>query len=278
MLALTAVTIQALLSCSDSSGSGSEGEGSKPAPSTPAAVVRSTFDDRSAFSQIDQAMSLAYIARRFGDVQDLDWAQQLVDQSVEDLDSSKGAAAMEPFLRLITPDAPPPEAIDGAVIGPDGAVDGNVLLTRALWCDVIALPPDYLTNLETTAAAGDYQLTHAFGATQLLVENGCGDLAQVSAVQDRLAPQVAELLNESAVSDLPLQACSLLFWAGHGDLAPSGYLDTVRDARLDDGGWPATSGANKSDPAASVWGLRCALELEFGADLPPTPWVVHTST
>jgi hypothetical protein len=229
------------------------------------------FEDVSMFRQLDQAVSLAYVVRRFGEVTDLAWAQELVDAAIAAGESGEA----DVYLRFLTADATPPPPLEQPLIGPSGDPDTDALITAALWCDQVALPADYLSQLQAVASAGPYRLTHAYGSLQLMVENGCGDRAQIDQISAELAPQVAELLQIEPVADIQLQACSILTWTGRTDLVPADYLEVLRAAQLEDGGWADKPGNSESDPDTTVWGLRCMLELEYGTELEPTQWVAR---
>ena len=240
--------------------------------SDPAEFLRAVMARLEPLERLDVALALAYIARRFGHVEDLRWAEETSMATADEVLDSDELVALRPFVRFIRP-VEQPSRIVGDVIEPSGEVNTDAMVMRALWCDVIALPPDYLSDVATAADRGGYELTHAMASSQLLVENGC-DVADAERLRDGLAPRVAELLAPTEASDLELESCGLLFWVGHGDRVPADYQSIVRRSQLPDGGWPEKVGDDVSDPHATAWGLRCEMELLGGAGLAPTRWAV----
>lgn len=253
-------------------------------PGTPQAVITNGVGTPSLTNDVDLAVTLAYTVRRFGDTEDLGWAADFVARVTEtlrvpddagegDLSPDDDLDALAPFLRLLSEDAPVPEALGGEFVGGTG-VDTDVMLARSMWCDRVPVSEDFITDVGSAGRLGGYELTHALAATQFMVENGCGDARRLGALSDELAGLTAELLDASEIADLALEACALLAWTGHRELLDSGLAGRVADSVLDDGGWPEQPGGSTSDSHATAWGVRCQLELLHGADLEPTTWVL----
>ena len=294
---LVLLTVLILGACSgdadgraDGDGTGSEAPQSGPVES----VVASASEVESLTRDVDLAIALAYVRRRFGDVDDLewveglDWAEEYVDRTVEtlmesdssgDTDGSSGedTALLRVFLPLLVEDPPVPPEVPSEVLLSDGSIDTNAMVAAALWCNEVPLPADYSDELLVVAEAGGYELTHALGSLQFLVERECIEPDEAATLADELAGRTATLLEGDGLGDLELEACALLAWSGHDDLLPEDLDDRVEAAYLDEGGWPEIAGGGTPDPHATVWGLRCALELAHGDELPATTWIVSAS-
>lgn len=220
--------------------------------------------------RLDEAMTLSYLQRRFGGLVDLSWADQLVIDGLELLDTP--AAEQFSFVRrFFDPAATPPEQLPPAET--DGAVSTDAIVLYSLWCDRVELPDGYVDTLRATAETGGYDLTHGLGGVQLMIENGCLDEREGSKLVGELAPPTAALLDATAPADLELEACAILAWVGRWDLIPEDFAERVAAAQLPDGGWPLAGGDSVSDRHATLWGLRCALELEYGSQVGPARWI-----
>lgn len=263
---------------------------------TPRGVLTQATPEMGLTEVVDIAIALAYVERRFGGLSDLSWTKGIIEKALEDVrsvpDDDADAVAMNSILRLIVAEASPP-ARQRLVIEDDrGEIDTNAMVTASLWCDRREIPSDFLGALQRAGDQGGYVATHALAAAQLLMENGCEEGPRTVEVRDRLAQLVSLIipvsptvdpsmnLGESgtagkAVGDLGLEACALLEWVGHGELIPTGFETTVKQSQLADGGWPLEPGGTVSDAHATAWGLRCLMELEYGAGLEPTPWVMR---
>lgn len=255
-------------------------------PGTPQAVISEGVGTPSLTNDADLAVTLAYTVRRFGRLEDLDWAADFVARTAETLRAPGKAGeghvardddveALSVFLRLLVEDAPIPDALSAPVLLAGDVVDTDVMLARSIWCDEMPVAEGFLSDVRAAADTGGYELTHALAATQFMTENGCGDPHRVSALTAELARRTALLLDTPGIADLALEACALLAWTGHRALLPDGLADRVATSMLDDGGWPEQPGGETSDSHATAWGLRCQFELEHGADLAPTTWLLR---
>jgi hypothetical protein len=269
------VSVGLLTGCSGGSDAGDGRTGpSSSAPerreptASPQEYLQATFDELDPVARLDQALSLSYLARRFGEVEEMEWAEELVERSTEEVADDPDLSI---FGRFLASGVDPPSTIEGSVLGQGSQVDTDQMVSRSLWCDRLELPTGFVADLDTAAQQGGYELTHAFGAAQLIVENGCAT-DDAAGLRDRLAPAVASLLDSGAAGDLEVQACALLHWAGHPESVPDSYREVVVDARLPDGSWPQGADGEAGDPHTTVWALRCQLEIEH-RELPPTRWV-----
>ncbi len=279
LLCLALLASSGLVSCG---GSSSEGDPAAPTTSPapdgstpdPSQYLRSVVPRLEPLERLDVALALAYVARRFGHTEDLRWAEELSLDAADDALARRDLATLRPLVRLVRP-AEQPRQIVGDAVEPSGEVNTDAMVMRALWCDAIPIPLDFLADVATVANLGGYELTHALASSQMLVENGC-EPADAARMTSELAPRVADLLAGSEASDLELESCALLIWAGHGDLVPPDYATVVARSRLPDGGWPERLGGIDSDAHATAWGLRCQLELLNDDRLAPTRWVVDS--
>lgn len=250
--------------------------------STPRGVLVRALEEDYMLEDLDTALSLSYMVRRFGEIEDMEWAEHLVSRVIGWASSSTDddALAMRPFLRLMTADISPVDAgqldvpsADRREDTPD-EVDTDVLVAQALWCDRLDSTGWLLEWLPLASAVGDYEATHALAAAQLMIENGCGHRDQVGALRDELASRVAELFDDDAMGDVHYEACALLYWADHRDLVPEWFGERVSGSQLPDGGWSLEDGGS-SDQHATVWALRCSLEIEYAGKIPRPSWVVR---
>lgn len=239
----------------------------------PDAVLLDDSEPRTLLQGVDEAMTLSYLQRRFGDLVDLSWADPLVDDATEALDHDSEGQELAFVGRFFDRDASPPPSLDQTLTGGEQEVDTDAIVAYSLWCDQVDLPDGYLDVLRSTSEIGGYELTHALGGAQLMRENDCLDDDEGARLVDELAVPTAELLATDSPADLELEACAILAWTGRWDLIPEDFAERVADAQLADGGWPLTAGDPQSDRHATVWGLRCALELEFGAEVGPARWI-----
>jgi len=245
-------------------------DGDAPGPQD---VLVAGFDDWTPLDQLDVAITLSYLERRFGERVDLAWSAPIVDGARATVAEEGAEGELAVFLRFLDEDPPTPAALESELRSGETSVDTDAIVAVALWCDRLDLPGDFFDVLDDAGELGGYDVTHALGASQLLVENGCVDERRGRELVDDFAVPTAELLAEGPLGDLELEACAILAWTGRWDLIPEDLPARVAASQLDDGGWPLQAGDEASHPHATVWGLRCALELEHGATGEPVSWV-----
>lgn len=172
------------------------------------------------------------------------------------------------FLRLLH-HAAPSDPEDLAAIN-----EGIDLVTsRALHCDRLGLPSDYQATVREAAEAGGYFLTHVALALKWVRENGC-DTEWTRSLEAAILARVAEIPNaDSQVTDLELEAATLLYYWGRDDLVPDGFLGAVLAAQGDDGGWSPDS---ESQATVRHWhptslALWMLLEMATQSEAPMVP-------
>lgn len=169
-----------------------------------------------------------------------------------------GQGFTRPFYRLLDPDVRPEVGELLSIPGLTGAVTA-----RALHCDWLPLPPDYLHELDRLAARGGYALTHAVLASVWIEENGCQiDRAVLARLRDRSTSRLLELLDARAgPTDLLAEAMAMLCYGGHGGRLTPAHVQTLLRARRDDGGWPLDEDRPASHPHTTVLALWVLLDV-----------------
>lgn len=165
---------------------------------------------------------------------------------------SPDPGAIRMFRRLIVVDNPfDPDDIS-ALNAP-----WDKLTVLALYCDRVALPPDYGERLELAAAKGGYSLTHAGMAVMWLRDNGCSVPVEKATV-DEWAAQMARLLEPREAGDIPFEAAGVLEYLGYDALVPEDYLRTIVEAQNPDGGWgfdDARPGSHWHPTLLALWAI-----------------------
>ena len=114
------------------------------------------------------------------------------------------------------------------------------LTVPALYCDRIALPDDYLSQLTDSVNGGGNLLTHALLAT-IWLENNHSSLQLPKDFKSTLYKDNAVLIGDgSRVDDIELEAAAFLYQAGQGNLVNPVFVQNVIAAQYTDGGWSTT--------------------------------------
>lgn len=144
------------------------------------------------------------------------------------------------------------------------------MVSAALYCDILPLPPAYLDTLETARRSDGYSLTHVLLSLELLRENRCTDVVPPG-YEDSVAKEVAGLQTSSGPpTDLEIEVEAFLSLVGRADLMRPGFAGRLLAAQNADGGFSATG--EKGVP--SSWhssGLALWALLSFR--YPDAPWV-----
>jgi hypothetical protein len=153
------------------------------------------------------------------------------------------------------------------------SIDG--ITSRALYCDKVELPADFVSQLKNSITATDYGATHAALALMWMKENGCPSplsSEEEQALVDRLA---AIPPTDGHLTDAGVEAATFLHCMGHGDRVPPEFIDLVVSSQREDGSWPYDSVQNgvKDTPHwhTSALALWLLLEVERGSKEPMLP-------
>lgn len=154
------------------------------------------------------------------------------------------------------------------------------IAARALHCDRIPLPEDWITVLRNGSAAGGDALTHSVLATEWSVENGCVTRPAVQALQaDQIAwlvtaAQQRDQLGDPAgpTTETWIEAIAMLCYVGSPNLVRPEWLEEILRIQNDDGGWPSSPTDPRSNPRATALALWVLLE-HLKPKTPPTPWI-----
>jgi hypothetical protein len=151
--------------------------------------------------------------------------------------------------------------------------DTDIMVSAALYCDVLPLPPAYLDTLETARNTGGYSLTHVLLSLELLRENHCTDVVPPG-YEDSVAMEVAGLQTPSGPpTDLEIEVEAFLSLVGRADLMQPGFTGRLLEAQNADGGFSATGekGAPSSwhSSGLALWALLSSRH----PDAPCVPFV-----
>ncbi len=178
---------------------------------------------------------LQYVHRRFG-------VSEFADARAR-YDRAASAPADRVFRRIIDRNTVAARADLAAL------TDTDLMVSAALYCDIIPLPPDYATVLGKARRAGGYSLTHVLLSLDLLRENGGTDVV-TPGYEDSVARDVAALVAPwGPPTDLEIEAEALLYLVGRADLVQPGFADRLVKAQKADGGFSQTGHV----AAASNW-------------------------
>lgn len=112
---------------------------------------------------------------------------------------------------------------------------------RALFCHEVPVPEEMFDEIEKIGERGGYDLTHIYGAVQLLEERGC-DPEKTEKVKKKLIKLIYEEQKRDGdrISDFSLyaQRVGILVISGNGNLADPKWIANIIDAQNLDGGWP----------------------------------------
>ena len=121
--------------------------------------------------------------------------------------------------------------------------DTDVMVSAALYCDVLPLPPDYRATLDARRESGGYDLTHVLLSLELLRENSCTGVVPPG-YEDSVATDVAALVAASGPpTDLEIESEALLCIVGCGHLLHPGFTQRLVGAQRADGGFSASGQA-----------------------------------
>ena len=172
---------------------------------------------------------------------------------------SRALAAPDPdepeqslLLRLLDGDRELPPRPPGYA-DPDFTYD---VMVRALHCDQVALPPNWLAASADLGANG-YALSHYAYALAWVDDLGC-DVAGSDAERDRVGSALAASLEGAVVEDVMLTYGAGLVALGRGGDVPRSFVDDVLAAQNEDGGWPRLAGEPLSDwhsTGLAIWVL-----------------------
>lgn len=236
------------------------------------------------FDEIDplHLSGLGYIHRRWG-VADLENAaaagrerlDALLDSGGGSLGGGSGTAggasdsvgvSVDPteilaLRRFVTPEYR--EAPKG-----DGLSEVAVLITDALYCDVVPVTNEDLARWDALTERGGYEATHVVMAWFVAGDVGCDDSGIAEAGQraaDRVAAEftarLAAGVDAADVDDLMIEQAAFLERVGRGDILTPAFIEALVAAQLPDGGWPRNVGDTTSDwhaTALAVWALSAA--------------------
>jgi len=169
------------------------------------------------------------------------------------------------FYRLIVADQEASVAAIEANPDPMGRATA-----RALHCDRLGLPDDYLTTLRDLAGRGRYALTHAVLAARWTVENGCLTERQVETFQQDTLNHIEAMVDRiGVVTDLGIEAVAILDYGGARNRIRQSWIEAITATQRDDGGWAAAPDLATSNPHTTYLALWVLLEETF-----PHPKVV----
>lgn len=159
------------------------------------------------------------------------------------------------FMRVVDPAALVTSAEVEALRSPLG-----VLMVRALHCDYLPLPDDYVKALEESTRAGGYDLTHAVLATKWAIENGGLQRAALADLIDLQTAMLIDLIeDESATNDLRMEAMTFLCYSGQSRHIRAEWVQRVLATQNPDGGWygsgPAKGASHQHITQLGLWFL-----------------------
>jgi hypothetical protein len=172
---------------------------------------------------------LDVLYRRFG-IEEFSNALQRYDQVIAD-------APDDPMLRLFRRiadyDTPLQTEDFDSVISPY-----DQITIPALYCDLVGVPPNYLTILENSVAKGDYRVTHVLLALIWMEENNY-EMELPDGFAETVYSANAALIDDSDIEvyDIELEAAAFLCLAGQEELIDDNFVRCVIDSQIEDGSW-----------------------------------------
>lgn len=113
----------------------------------------------------------------------------------------------------------------------------------ALFCRSLPYPADYAARLAADLPLGGYETTHVLLALLWVQEQGCTDPSTATFREQALAATAALIdADHGSITDLELEAATLLAAMGESARVPAGFLPGVLAAQRPSGAWPAGPG------------------------------------
>lgn len=135
---------------------------------------------------------------------------------------------------------------------------------RALHCDRLGLPGDYLATLEELATRGGYALTHAVLAARWTVENDCLTGQQVQLFQEGAIERLEAMVDLIGVNtDLGIEGVAILYYGHARSHVRPEWIEAIPGAQRRDGGWAAAPDVAASNPHTTYLALWVLLEDAF---------------
>jgi hypothetical protein len=155
------------------------------------------------------------------------------------------------------------------------------VLTTALYCDRLGLPPSFAEVLEKGVREGGYAATHVLLAWIWLRDNRCQLAVRDGFLEDLYRANVAILEDRpTIVNDLKLEAAAFLCMARQGARVDPRFVWLVVSIQRADGGWGKLDTPNPDNPDESSWhsttlALLLLLHVKFPGtqSAPDTPAV-----
>ena len=136
----------------------------------------------------------------------------------------------------------------------------NVLITKALWCDIYGFDlEDLALLLSSKTDTGSYRDTHVIAPLLILRENNCISSAIINPLVDAITQSVINAQNTATnYSDLYAQRIFILYWAGYGNHVKAAWIEKIINSQNQDSGWGWGWGNDKrraSHPHPTVFSL-----------------------
>ncbi|MCD6381419.1 MAG: hypothetical protein J7L43_00370, partial [Candidatus Aenigmarchaeota archaeon] len=133
---------------------------------------------------------------------------------------------------------------------------------RSMFCRDYPLPDGFFDKIEEIGSHGGYDLTHIYGAVQILEERGC-EPEKTEKVKEDLVKKVYEeqLQDGNNIKDFSLYAerVFILISSGHYELVKKSWIDAIIRAQNPDGGWPSHKLGEPSFTHSTYYGLLVLL-------------------
>jgi len=178
-------------------------------------------------------------------------------------------ASVWPYLRLVDETAPSSFAQDVAYVSPTDrrANKGyEYVMLRAIHCDSLLILPSYWMQLLEQSEAGDYHLTHAALALQILYENNC-TLPKLPKNMATLQEQHKKQLNDViaknkalANTDLMAEAMAILSYIFPSHRHKNADIRYLLARQRLSGAWHATAVHAHDNPHTSILVLWVLLQ------------------
>jgi hypothetical protein len=147
-----------------------------------------------------------------------------------------------PYLRALRRVVDPghtEKAEDADVCVPD--VDR--ITCPAIHCDRLPAPPGYERMLREDLAEGRYGVTHVGLAVMAARDLECRGLVPADVESAAVESMKKIVVRDGRVTDLELEAATILTYLGHGEHVPSGFAEDVLASQRPKGGWALDSEA-----------------------------------
>lgn len=113
------------------------------------------------------------------------------------------------------------------------------ILVKSLYCDSTGFDKlDFSILSSVHDGGGGYYDTHQLLGLFMLEENGCYDKTIIANAKEKLVNNIVSALeNDTIFSDLYAERVACLFWAGARKRVKPAWIDVIKNAQRDDGGW-----------------------------------------